>query len=80
MPKPGELTFVAPRGAKKPPRHLADLSPAERKEAVAAIGEKPFRAKQLSQHYFSRFAHDPRSGPTSPPVRAASCRRRCFRS
>jgi 23S rRNA (adenine2503-C2)-methyltransferase len=59
MPKPGELTFVAPRGAQKPPRHLADLSPAERKEAVAAIGEKPFRAKQLSQHYFARYAHDP---------------------
>lgn len=31
----------------------------ERKEAVAAIGEKPFRAKQLSQHYFARYAHDP---------------------
>ncbi|CAM5511857.1 23S rRNA (adenine(2503)-C(2))-methyltransferase RlmN [Streptomyces violaceorubidus] len=59
MPKPGELTFVAPRGAKKPPRHLADLTPAERKEAVAAIGEKPFRAKQLSQHYFARYAHAP---------------------
>ncbi|KOV88817.1 RNA methyltransferase [Streptomyces sp. NRRL WC-3618] len=59
MPKPGELTFVAPRGAQKPPRHLADLTPAERKEAVAAIGEKPFRAKQLSQHYFARLAHDP---------------------
>jgi 23S rRNA (adenine2503-C2)-methyltransferase len=59
MPKPGELTFVAPRGAKKPPRHLADLTPAERKEAVAAIGEKPFRAKQLSTHYFARYAHDP---------------------
>ncbi len=59
MPKPGELTFVAPRGAKKPPRHLADLTPAERKEAVAQTGEKPFRAKQLSQHYFARYAHDP---------------------
>lgn len=59
MPKPGELTFVAPRGSKKPPRHLADLTPAERKEAVAATGEKPFRAQQLSQHYFARYAHDP---------------------
>src|SRR5690349_11525324 len=59
MPAPGELTFVAPRGAKKPPRHLADLTPAERREAVAAIGEKPFRAQQLSQHYFARYAHDP---------------------
>ncbi|MEU6175674.1 23S rRNA (adenine(2503)-C(2))-methyltransferase RlmN [Streptantibioticus parmotrematis] len=59
MPKPGELTFVTPRGAKKPPRHLADLAPAERREAVAALGEKPFRAKQLSQHYFARYADDP---------------------
>ena len=71
MPKPGELTFVAPRGAKKPPRHLADLTPAERKEAVAEIGEKPFRAKQLSQHYFARYAHDPAEWtdiPTGKPV------------
>jgi 23S rRNA (adenine2503-C2)-methyltransferase len=59
MPAPGELTFVAPRGAKKPPRHLADLTPAQRKEAVAALGEKPFRARQLARHYFARLAHDP---------------------
>ncbi|MCU4750141.1 23S rRNA (adenine(2503)-C(2))-methyltransferase RlmN [Streptomyces sp. JH002] len=59
MPKPGELTFVAPRGAKKPPRHLADLTPAERREAVAALGEKPFRAQQLSRHYFARLNDDP---------------------
>jgi 23S rRNA (adenine2503-C2)-methyltransferase len=59
MPKPGELTFAAPRGAARPPRHLADLTPEERREVVAATGEKPFRAKQLSQHYFSRLAHEP---------------------
>jgi 23S rRNA (adenine2503-C2)-methyltransferase len=59
MPAPGELTFVAPRGAAKPPRHLADLTPDERREAVAGAGEKPFRAKQLSQHYFARLAHEP---------------------
>ena len=58
MPAPGELTFVAPRGA-KPPRHLADLSPAERKEVVAELGEQPFRAKQLSNHYFGRLSGDP---------------------
>ncbi|GAB2740327.1 23S rRNA (adenine(2503)-C(2))-methyltransferase RlmN [Kitasatospora kifunensis] len=58
MPAPGELTFVAPRGA-KPPRHLADLSPAERKEAVAELGEQPFRAKQLANHYFGRLSNDP---------------------
>ncbi|MBF9067280.1 23S rRNA (adenine(2503)-C(2))-methyltransferase RlmN [Streptacidiphilus fuscans] len=60
MPKPlpGELTFVAPRGA-KPPRHLADLSAAERKEAIVALGEKPFRADQLSRQYFGRLAARP---------------------
>jgi 23S rRNA (adenine2503-C2)-methyltransferase len=58
MPKPGELTFVAPRGA-KPPRHLADLSAAERREAIAALGEKPFRADQLSRQYFGRLAGRP---------------------
>ncbi|MGK4583204.1 23S rRNA (adenine(2503)-C(2))-methyltransferase RlmN [Kitasatospora sp. HPMI-4] len=65
MPKPGELTFVAPRGA-KPPRHLADLSPAERKEAVAELGEQPFRAKQLSNHYFGRMSDDPGSWTDIP--------------
>jgi 23S rRNA (adenine2503-C2)-methyltransferase len=60
MPKPipGELTFVAPRGA-KPPRHLADLTAAERREVVAELGEKPFRADQLSRQYFSRLAAAP---------------------
>ena len=60
MPKPlpGELTFAAPRGA-KPPRHLADLSAAERKEAIVALGEKPFRADQLSRQYFGRLAARP---------------------
>jgi 23S rRNA (adenine2503-C2)-methyltransferase len=55
MPAPGLLTFAAPRRA-KPPRHLADLSPEERRAAVAALGERPFRAGQLSTHYFARLA------------------------
>jgi 23S rRNA (adenine2503-C2)-methyltransferase len=66
MPAPGELTFVAPRGAKRPPRHLADLTPAERREAVAALGEKPFRANQVSRHYFARYADDPASWTDIP--------------
>ncbi len=66
MPVPGALTFAAPRRA-KPPRHLADLSPAERREAVAAVGEKPFRAAQLSRHYFARFGADP-AGWTDIPA------------
>ncbi|HET6504689.1 MAG TPA: 23S rRNA (adenine(2503)-C(2))-methyltransferase RlmN [Amycolatopsis sp.] len=44
-----------------PPRHLADLTAAERAEAVVELGEKPFRAKQLSNHYFSRLTVDPES-------------------
>ncbi len=57
-PAPGELTLAAPRGA-KPPRHLADMSPGERREAVTMLGEKPFRAGQLSRHYFTRLTDDP---------------------
>ncbi|MFC0432903.1 23S rRNA (adenine(2503)-C(2))-methyltransferase RlmN [Kutzneria buriramensis] len=52
------LVFDAPRRA-MPPRHLADMSAAERAQAVADLGEKPFRAKQLSNHYFSRLTVDP---------------------
>src|SRR3954447_17134834 len=57
-PRPGQLTFSAPRRG-KPPRHLADLAPAERKEAVESLGHKGFRAKQLSTHYFERLEDDP---------------------
>jgi 23S rRNA (adenine2503-C2)-methyltransferase len=57
-PVPGELTFVAPRRA-KPPRHLADLTMAERRAAVADLGQPAFRAAQLSKHYFQRLAGDP---------------------
>jgi 23S rRNA (adenine2503-C2)-methyltransferase len=58
-----ELTLVPaepPRGrATLPPRHLADLDPAGRRAAVAALGEREFRAGQLSTHYFGRFERDP---------------------
>ncbi|MQA87058.1 MAG: 23S rRNA (adenine(2503)-C(2))-methyltransferase RlmN [Streptosporangiales bacterium] len=53
-----ELTLAAPRGT-KPPRHLADLAPDERRDAVAAMGEKPYRADQLARHYFTRLTDDP---------------------
>jgi 23S rRNA (adenine2503-C2)-methyltransferase len=53
------LVFDEPRGRRKPPRHLADLSAAERKELVASLGLPGFRAKQLSTHYFSRLVDDP---------------------
>ena len=57
-PEPGRLTFTAPRRG-KPPRHLADLTPAERTEAVKALGHPGFRAKQLSTHYFERLVDRP---------------------
>jgi 23S rRNA (adenine2503-C2)-methyltransferase len=59
MPEPGTLTFVAPRRA-KPPRHLADLSLAERRTAVTELGHPAYRANQLSTHYFAHLLDDPR--------------------
>ncbi len=43
----------------KPPRHLADLEPAERRAVVAELGQPGFRADQLSRHYFARLTDDP---------------------
>ncbi|HEY8308323.1 MAG TPA: 23S rRNA (adenine(2503)-C(2))-methyltransferase RlmN [Lapillicoccus sp.] len=57
-PKPGQLTFAAPRRG-KPPRHLADLTSAERRDVVESLGHKGFRAKQLSTHYFERLVDTP---------------------
>src|SRR5512139_2617019 len=57
-PRPGELTFSAPRRA-KPPRHLADLTLAERKAALTELGHQGFRAAQISKHYFGHLAEDP---------------------
>jgi len=45
-----------PRGL--PPRHLADLDPAERRAAVADLGLPAFRADQIARHYYGRFTTD----------------------
>lgn len=50
---------MAPRRRGKPPKHFADLAPAERVASLVAMGEKPFRAKQLATHYFTHFTSDP---------------------
>ncbi len=42
-----------------PPRHLADLDLAGRRAAVAELGEREFRAGQVSAHYFGRLVRDP---------------------
>ncbi|MBA3524786.1 MAG: 23S rRNA (adenine(2503)-C(2))-methyltransferase RlmN [Geodermatophilaceae bacterium] len=55
--RPLPLVFDEPRRA-RPPRHLADLSPAERRAAVVELGERSFRADQLSRHYFARLTDD----------------------
>lgn len=57
-PQPGELQFVAPRRG-KPPVHLADLDPAGRRALVESLGEKGFRADQISRHWFGRLVDDP---------------------
>src|SRR5450830_36584 len=55
---PLQLQFNPPRRG-KPPRHFADLTGAERQAALAELGEKPFRAKQLATHYFTHLTCDP---------------------
>ncbi len=55
---PLSLTMAAPKRGKAP-RHFADMTPEERIEAVTALGEKPFRAKQLANHYFTHLTADP---------------------
>jgi 23S rRNA (adenine2503-C2)-methyltransferase len=57
-PEPGQLTFATPRRA-KPPRHLADLDLAARREWIGELGHQAFRADQLSRHYFERLADQP---------------------
>jgi len=66
-PKPGELTFDAPKGRGKPRRHLADMTAAERREAVTTLSLPAFRADQVSRHYFARLSDDS-SGWTDIPA------------
>ncbi len=58
-PRPLPLVFDEPRGRRRPPRHLADLTLAERRAAVEAAGLPAFRATQVSKHYFDRLVTDP---------------------
>jgi 23S rRNA (adenine2503-C2)-methyltransferase len=51
------LVFDAPRRG-LPPRHLADLSREQAREAVADLGQPPFRADQLARHFY-RGVTDP---------------------
>jgi 23S rRNA (adenine2503-C2)-methyltransferase len=53
----GVLDLAQSRG--KPPTHLADLDPEQRREAVVGLGLPAFRADQLSRQYFGRYVDDP---------------------
>ncbi len=61
------LVFDEPRRAKRPPRHLADLTLVQRRAAVEAAGLPGFRAAQVSHHYFARLTDDP-AGMTDLPA------------
>ncbi|MEU7992345.1 MULTISPECIES: 23S rRNA (adenine(2503)-C(2))-methyltransferase RlmN [Rothia] len=57
-PEPGQIALKAPR-REQPPAHIADFDMAGRKKFLEELGYKPFRASQLSKHYFERLIDDP---------------------
>ncbi|WP_129668667.1 23S rRNA (adenine(2503)-C(2))-methyltransferase RlmN [Phytoactinopolyspora endophytica] len=57
-PRPGELQLTPVRRG-KPPQHLADLDTEARRRSVVDLGQKAFRADQLSRQYFARFVGEP---------------------
>jgi 23S rRNA (adenine2503-C2)-methyltransferase len=65
------LVFDEPRGRKKPPPHLADLTLVERVERLKELGLPGFRAKQLSNHYFARLVDDPAEMTDLPATQRA---------
>ncbi|MFL6240886.1 MAG: 23S rRNA (adenine(2503)-C(2))-methyltransferase RlmN [Actinomycetes bacterium] len=56
----------------RPPRHLADLTSAERREVVGALGHPAYRADQLARHYFARLTDDPQAMTDVPVALRAS--------
>src|SRR5689334_6335178 len=66
-PAPGatRLVFAAPRRG-KPPRHLSDLTLAERKDVVRELGQPAYRAAQLSTHWYARLVDDVDAMPDIP--------------
>jgi 23S rRNA (adenine2503-C2)-methyltransferase len=47
------------RPVTRPPRHLADLDVAARRDVAVDAGEPAYRADQLSRHYFARTTTEP---------------------
>jgi len=65
------LQFAAPTRAKMPPRHLADLTPDERKARLIELGLPGYRAKQLATHWFVHGTDDPDEMTDLPKARRA---------
>jgi 23S rRNA (adenine2503-C2)-methyltransferase len=65
------LVFDEPPRRGKPPRHLADLTPDERKARLEELGLPAFRARQLSAHYFARLVDDPEQMTDLPATQRA---------
>ncbi len=58
VPPVGVADLSVPRGT-PPPRHLSDMTAAERRLAVESLGVKGFRADQLSRQWFGRLNDQP---------------------
>ncbi len=56
----------------RPPRHLADLTAAQRREAAVALGLPAYRADQLSRHYFARLTDQPEAMTDVPQALRSS--------
>ena len=65
------LQFAAPKRAKMPPTHLADLDPAGRRTRLEALGLPGYRATQLATHWFVHSTDDPAEMTDLPAARRA---------
>lgn len=66
QPSEIKLVFDEPIQRKKAPRHIADFSPAERRELAKELGLPAFRANQLAAHYFGHLSADPETWSDIP--------------
>ncbi len=61
-----KLVFDEPKLRKKTPRHLADYSPAQRRELAVELGLPAFRANQVANHYFTHRSSNPETWSDIP--------------
>ncbi len=54
-----KLVFDEPVQKKKAPRHLADMTPEERREVAKEMGLPAFRGTQVATHYFTHLSDNP---------------------